>query len=36
MGVAESVGLFALVTGILILNSNVMIKVAETAAAVAP
>lgn len=36
MGVAESVGLFALVTGILILNSEVMIKAAEVAAQVAP
>ncbi len=36
MGVAESVGLFALVTGILILNSEVMIKAVEAAAAVAP
>ncbi len=36
MGVAESVGLFALVSGILILNSKVMIQVAEVAAAVAP
>ena len=36
MGVAESVGLFALVTGILVLNSSIMIKAAEIAGAVAP
>jgi len=32
MGIAESVGLFAMVVGILILNSNVMIKAVEVAA----
>jgi F0F1-type ATP synthase membrane subunit c/vacuolar-type H+-ATPase subunit K len=32
MGIAESVGLFAMVVGILILNSDVMVKVAEVAA----
>lgn len=32
MGIAESVGLFAMVVGILILRSDVMIKVAEVAA----
>jgi len=32
MGIAESVGLFAMVVGILILNSNVMMKAAEVAA----
>lgn len=31
MGIAESIALFALVTGILILNSPVMIKIAEAA-----
>ncbi|MGI6446327.1 MAG: hypothetical protein ACOX2I_11635 [Candidatus Ozemobacteraceae bacterium] len=31
MGIAESIALFALVTGILILNSPVMVKIAETA-----
>ncbi|OQB48869.1 MAG: V-type ATP synthase subunit K [bacterium ADurb.Bin157] len=31
MGIAESIALFALVTGILILNSPVMVKVAEAA-----
>lgn len=36
MGVAESVGLFALVSGILILSSNVMIKAAEIATTVTP
>ncbi len=32
MGIAESIGLFAMVTGILILNSDVMVRVAEVAA----
>ncbi len=31
MGIAESIALFALVTGILILNSPVMVKIAEAA-----
>ena len=31
MGIAESIALFALVTGILILNSPGMVKIAETA-----
>jgi F0F1-type ATP synthase membrane subunit c/vacuolar-type H+-ATPase subunit K len=35
MGIAESVGLFAMVVGILILNSEVMVKAAEVATAVA-
>jgi F0F1-type ATP synthase membrane subunit c/vacuolar-type H+-ATPase subunit K len=32
MGIAESVGLFAMVVGILILNSNIMVAAAEVAA----
>ncbi|NCB47250.1 hypothetical protein EOM81_09565, partial [bacterium] len=31
MGIAESIALFALVTGILILNSPAMVKIAEAA-----
>jgi F0F1-type ATP synthase membrane subunit c/vacuolar-type H+-ATPase subunit K len=31
MGIAESVGLFAMVVGILILNSDIMVKAAEVA-----
>lgn len=36
MGIAESVGLFAMVVGILILKSDVMVKAAEVAMTVAP
>ncbi|GAB4278069.1 MAG: hypothetical protein Kow0029_21150 [Candidatus Rifleibacteriota bacterium] len=32
MGIAESVGLFAMVVGILILNSDIMVKAVEVAA----